>query len=281
MVARQEGPASRATGRKSSRRAFPRPTATCQCAVNSISSGELSTLQSPIMDHMAPFRVNNWQTPSAASACGRCGLSAAWCCSPGTSHFLNHALGNISMEALARGVYIHTAFWQFLPVTIVFYTACPWCTPGSGSRRCTSAANSAGRRSNRCSLLGLSIPRLVIAHIVGVRIGRTLFDHEKLYPQEAEACRLAASLERCEPEPLHLVEEPFRDLQSSHGCGRWSSSEFAMEPVQIRIQLRPQLLQSSPHPCRLHPDWRERAPTQVTCSLSWLRRGCGKCSRCS
>jgi hypothetical protein len=24
----------------------------------------------------------------------------------------------------------------------------------------------------------------------------------------AEACRLAASLERCEPEPLHLVEEP-------------------------------------------------------------------------
>src|SRR5437660_3397642 len=27
-------------------------------------------------------------------------------------------------------------------------------------------------------------------------------------PLPAEACRLAASLERCEPEPLHLVEEP-------------------------------------------------------------------------
>jgi hypothetical protein len=26
-------------------------------------------------------------------------------------------------------------------------------------------------------------------------------------PLPAEACRLAASLERCEPEPLHLVEE--------------------------------------------------------------------------
>src|SRR4051812_382209 len=39
------------------------------------------------------------------------------------SHFLNHALGNISMEALAGGVYSHTAFWQFLPVAIVFYTA--------------------------------------------------------------------------------------------------------------------------------------------------------------
>jgi adenylate cyclase len=40
------------------------------------------------------------------------------------SHFLNHALGNISMEALARGVYIHTEFWQFPPVAFVFYTAC-------------------------------------------------------------------------------------------------------------------------------------------------------------
>ncbi len=40
------------------------------------------------------------------------------------SHFLNHALGNISMEALADGVYFHVAFWQFLPVAIVFYTAC-------------------------------------------------------------------------------------------------------------------------------------------------------------
>ena len=27
------------------------------------------------------------------------------------SHFLNHALGNISMNALAEGVYYHTAFW--------------------------------------------------------------------------------------------------------------------------------------------------------------------------
>ena len=31
------------------------------------------------------------------------------------SHFLNHALGNVSMEALASGVYFHTLFWQFLP----------------------------------------------------------------------------------------------------------------------------------------------------------------------
>src|ERR1700692_3514562 len=39
------------------------------------------------------------------------------------SHFLNHALGNISMEALATGLHYHILFWQFLPVAIVFYTA--------------------------------------------------------------------------------------------------------------------------------------------------------------
>src|ERR1700692_2015445 len=37
------------------------------------------------------------------------------------SHFLNHALGNISMDALAAGVYYHVLFWQFLPVAVVFY----------------------------------------------------------------------------------------------------------------------------------------------------------------
>src|SRR5437588_217613 len=39
------------------------------------------------------------------------------------SHFLNHALGNISMDALAAGGYYHIAFWQFLPVAIAFYAA--------------------------------------------------------------------------------------------------------------------------------------------------------------
>ena len=39
------------------------------------------------------------------------------------SHFLNHALGNISMDALAAGLHYHKAFWQFLPVAIAFYTA--------------------------------------------------------------------------------------------------------------------------------------------------------------
>src|SRR5438034_4517718 len=39
------------------------------------------------------------------------------------SHFLNHALGNISLDALASGVYYHANFWQFPPVAVAFYTA--------------------------------------------------------------------------------------------------------------------------------------------------------------
>src|SRR5215212_1765552 len=40
------------------------------------------------------------------------------------SHFLNHALGNISMDALAAGIYWHMLFWQFPPVAWLFYGAC-------------------------------------------------------------------------------------------------------------------------------------------------------------
>ncbi len=32
-------------------------------------------------------------------------------------------------------------------------------------------------------VLGLSIPALIITHIIGVRLGQALFGHEKLYPQ--------------------------------------------------------------------------------------------------
>jgi adenylate cyclase len=100
------------------------------------------------------------------------------------SHFLNHALGNISMNALAEGVYYHTTFWQFLPVTIVLYTAMLlhftlgiW---AMYQRRQFSWKTIEPLQL----VLGLSIPALVVSHIVGARLGETLFGHEKLYPQE-------------------------------------------------------------------------------------------------
>jgi adenylate cyclase len=103
------------------------------------------------------------------------------------SHFLNHALGNISMEALATGVYYHTSFWQFLPVAIVLYAAALVHT-GLGIWALYMRRQFRWKAIEPLQLvLGLSIPALIIAHIVGVRVGESLFGHEKLYPQELYA----------------------------------------------------------------------------------------------
>ena len=99
------------------------------------------------------------------------------------SHFLNHALGNVSMEALASGVYYHTLFWQFLPITILFYTACLVHT-SLGIWALYERRQFRWKAIEPLQLvLGLSVPALVIAHIIGVRLGQTLYGHEKLYPQ--------------------------------------------------------------------------------------------------
>ncbi len=99
------------------------------------------------------------------------------------SHFLNHALGNVSMAALASGVYYHTLFWQFLPVTVLFYTACLVHT-ALGIWALYERRQFRWKAMEPLQLvLGLSVPALVIAHIIGVRLGQTLYGHEKLYPQ--------------------------------------------------------------------------------------------------
>jgi adenylate cyclase len=99
------------------------------------------------------------------------------------SHFLNHALGNISMDALATGVYYHTLFWQFRPVMIAFYTAA-LVHAGLGIYALYERREFRWKAIEPLQLvLGLSIPALVITHIAGVRLGQALFGHEKLYPQ--------------------------------------------------------------------------------------------------
>src|SRR5258705_5475800 len=99
------------------------------------------------------------------------------------SHFLNHALGNISMDALATGVYYHAGFWQFLPVAVLFYTG-GRVHPGLALGALYKRRHFRGKAMEPLQLvLGLSIPALVITHLIGVRFGQTLFGHEKLYPQ--------------------------------------------------------------------------------------------------
>ncbi|MCC8964715.1 adenylate/guanylate cyclase domain-containing protein [Bradyrhizobium sp. Pear76] len=100
------------------------------------------------------------------------------------SHFLNHALGNISTEAMAIGVHYHAKFWQFLPVAIVFYSACLVHT-ALGVWALYQRREFHWKAIEPLQLtLGLSVPMLIVAHVVGVRLGQTLYGHEKLYPQE-------------------------------------------------------------------------------------------------
>jgi len=99
------------------------------------------------------------------------------------SHFLNHALGNISLEAMADGVRWHTAFWQFLPVSIVFYAAC-LVHAGLGLWALYERRQFRWKAIEPLQLvLGLSIPAMIITHVIGVRLGYTLYGHEILYPQ--------------------------------------------------------------------------------------------------
>ena len=75
------------------------------------------------------------------------------------SHFLNHALGNISMDPLAIRLPYPTLFWQFLPVAIAFYTAAlvhtDWLNPRS--RRSTPRRR---RSSTTPSIRRASVRRL-------------------------------------------------------------------------------------------------------------------------
>ena len=99
------------------------------------------------------------------------------------SHFLNHALGNISLDAMASGVTVHTAFWQFPPVGMLFYISCLVHT-ALGLWALYERRQFRWKAVEPLQLvLGLSVPALVVAHVVGARLGQSLQGHEILYPQ--------------------------------------------------------------------------------------------------
>jgi adenylate cyclase len=99
------------------------------------------------------------------------------------SHFLNHALGNISLDAMATGLRYHILFWQFPPVGLVFYAAAI-VHAGLGIWALYARRQFRWKAIEPLQLLlGLSIPALIIAHIAGVRLGQALYGQEKLYPQ--------------------------------------------------------------------------------------------------
>jgi adenylate cyclase len=99
------------------------------------------------------------------------------------SHFLNHALGIISPEALTAGVIYHTTFWQYPPIALIFYSAAI-VHMSLGIWSLYERREFHWRSIEPLQLvLGLCIPVMIISHIIGVRLSQTLFDTEKLYPQ--------------------------------------------------------------------------------------------------
>jgi adenylate cyclase len=99
------------------------------------------------------------------------------------SHFANHALGNISLDALATGLRYHTAFWKSLPIATVFYAAAAT-HAGLGLCALYQRRQFHWKAIEPIQLvLGLSIPALIITHLAGVRFDDVLFQHQKLYPQ--------------------------------------------------------------------------------------------------
>lgn len=99
------------------------------------------------------------------------------------SHFTNHALGNISLDTMEAALRYHMLFWTNWPVTIVFYAAVLTHT-GLGIWALYARRQFRWTAIEATQLVfGLSIPVLVIGHLIGVRLAATLFDHEKHYPQ--------------------------------------------------------------------------------------------------
>lgn len=99
------------------------------------------------------------------------------------SHFLNHALGNISLEAMALGLDYHILLWQFLPVAVLFYASAT-VHAGLGLWALYDRRQFRWKAIEPLQLvLGLSIPLLLVNHVVGTRMGQSVYEHQQLYPQ--------------------------------------------------------------------------------------------------
>ncbi|MCF2522316.1 adenylate/guanylate cyclase domain-containing protein [Bradyrhizobium sp. G127] len=99
------------------------------------------------------------------------------------SHFINHALGNVSIAAMEDFLNYQMLFWQSWPVLTVFYGAV-LIHMGLGLWALYARRQFRWTRIEVTQLLfGLSIPPLILSHFVGVRLASPLFGIERDYPQ--------------------------------------------------------------------------------------------------
>src|SRR5215470_3370108 len=97
------------------------------------------------------------------------------------SHFANHALGNISYAAMEEGLAYHMQFWRNPLVAAVFYSAAivHWML-GLWALYQRRQFRYRGPEITQL-LLGLSIPFLIVVHLVYARVISALFDRDVYY----------------------------------------------------------------------------------------------------
>jgi adenylate cyclase len=100
-----------------------------------------------------------------------------------TLHSANHALGNISIDAMESGLAIQKAIWQSTPGAITLHAALT-------IHMCLGFWALYERRHFRWSwmeamqlALGLTIPFLLTDHVLGRRVSLSLFGTEKGYAE--------------------------------------------------------------------------------------------------
>jgi adenylate cyclase len=99
------------------------------------------------------------------------------------SHYINHSLGNVSLDAMEYGLWFHVALWHSVVGTLLLYPA----LAVHGSLGLWALYQ---RRHFRWKItevvqltLGLGIPALLCAHLIGERLGVTLYGLQRSYAQ--------------------------------------------------------------------------------------------------
>jgi len=101
-----------------------------------------------------------------------------------TLHFANHALGNISVDAMESGLAIQKLIWQSPPGAAILYVSLAT-HMGLGFWALYERRQFRWTRLEATQLvLGLSIPFLLADHVIGTRVALSEFGLEKGYAEE-------------------------------------------------------------------------------------------------
>jgi adenylate cyclase len=98
-------------------------------------------------------------------------------------HFINHSLGNISLDAMEYGLWFHMAWWQSPIGTLLLYPALA-VHASLGLWALYQRRHFKWKGTELIQLaFGLSIPALLCTHLISQRLGVTLYGLQKSYAQ--------------------------------------------------------------------------------------------------